>query len=484
MNLTPNRNGAGERRDGMRYRIFLYKAKESAWGTPSAEEICAAITADSLGAWSESRAEAELLPLDGETVRRDLLAALTEDGQTLCKVTVYESPKERKPYLAVSTSYALAERVLKAAHTVALRYDLVLFDGETGRTFAPSDLYCRSYVTMRLRAQKLNERIRASGLPLHSLRRLELTNGIRRKSCAYAVTLKKSERPFEEETQAFYTLLKSALEERELLSTAFRCFTVRGNGYEVTYCLEGYGKCADRIGYLEDGEPRSDRIGRTPTEVALKQCGEFDGGAREDVFLRMRFDEWVDRYPNPAERFSASLNLGKSLRKFPFGVRIGGIGPYGSQVLFHRKADERHEIDPQTVSVLKIDDGAASFLLAVLKTIDPQINPSCFCHTLDLPAEWATEFFGRIRETRDLLLHDPQNENLRAVTDAFDLGSAFWSSKSIAAPKEDCAEDRAAFLDRHRYEIVRLYDVFLAWAEEQFASYELCDGIALRIWGP
>ena len=88
-------------------------------------------------------------------------------------------------------------------------------------------------------------------------------------------------------------------------------------GYEIVYCAEGYKKSADRIGYVEDGQGRACLIRRMSCGLAVKHCRRLEKGPVRAIYGRMKEAEWVARYPNPADRFVASVNFEKKRASVP-----------------------------------------------------------------------------------------------------------------------------------------------------------------------
>ena len=299
----------------MKYEMFLYKPKTHDKDSFIVNDINRAISKNSKADWEDNCADRGMLHCESAGIKDEILSKLTMGGNQLCKIDIRYSPQNRMEYLYIVTSYEKAKCVLKELSVIALEHELALYDAETDRTFLTEDIYCESYVTMRLRTQQLNYLILKTQKPIWRLRKLDITNGKYIKSSTYVLTLAKDVNSFEDRIRCFYDLLKSSLSEGEELVTESKCFIVHSNEYEITYCVEGYKKNADKIGYIENGQAVASLIRRMPCEIAIKQCGSLTQQEVCDINDRMRFIDWINKYPNPAERFVASVNLAKQLRK-------------------------------------------------------------------------------------------------------------------------------------------------------------------------
>ncbi|MCR5336713.1 MAG: hypothetical protein K6E42_09230, partial [Synergistes sp.] len=170
-------------------------------------------------------------------------------------------------------------------------------------------------------------------------------------SC-YTLTVRKDpEKTFLERTEDFYKCLKRHLWEDEKLDCDNRAFTVSGEGYSLTFTLEGYYKHADKSGYYENGRARRDFTRRMNMEVARKWMNSCSDIEKEVILKRMNFREMADKFPNPADRLAAGIRITKWLRKQIFDVSYSGLGPYGAAVVFHVVPDDDHK-DADSISVL------------------------------------------------------------------------------------------------------------------------------------
>lgn len=472
----------------MRYEMFLYKTTAFFKDAPCINIINRAISKNSKNDWEGNGADGCMVSFNAEDIKCEIIERLTANGNSLCKAEVRYSPIHKIAYIYVITSYEIAKTVLNEVNYVSVNHELVLYDAEMERTFYTTDLYCKKYSMMRLRAQKINLLIQQSQKPILHLRRLDITNGKRIKSCSYVVTLRKNNEPFKSRVQNFYELLCSNLIEGEELFTENKCFAICGYGYEITYCLEAYGKCADKIGYIEDGTANYELIRRTPYEVALKQCAALGRLESSDVYDRMRLTEWLRKYPNPAERFVASVNLAKRFRREALGISLSCIGSYGAEVVFRVVEDKYNTDDSFEISMLRLEEETASFVLPIVEIFYPYIYQRYYLTENHIPREMMGDILNKIDEIKALIVKDLYNDKIASIIEKFDLYALVRKSDDDsqsyynAEDYEMMTNDRMKFIYENRYRIAKIYDVFSSWAQEQLESYDM--DMMFNIQGP
>lgn len=394
----------------------------------------------------------------------------TDAGRPLFKT------RQEGEWLWLITSYRAAGRVLPAVCAAAVKFGLFVYDGERQRPLDAGEAFDRGFAAARLRAQELNAVIRESVKPLWKLRQLEDRSDSRCSFLSFAVTLRKDQsRTLRERTEEFYTCLQGQLAEGEKLCTDHRCFAVEGPGYCVTYCLEAYKKTGDRVGFVEDGAARTDFLGRMSCETAFRWI-EAHGDPHHEVMDRMKFEEMVRAWPNPADRFVRSVNIAKELKKEKFGIRYAGSGYYGSEILFY-PWEPCGEMD--SASVLKIEEETAGFLLPAIYEVYPYFSRRYYLTLNLIPFEMMEDIVKRLKEMREIILHDTRNEALLPWIKQFNLFV-------LADPEEYDAlfyGDKVEYVYRHRYEIAHLYDMFTDWVEAQLNCW-WSDDLMFGIKGP
>ncbi len=469
----------------MLYRLYVYKTAAVTGEEPAVDFIHRAITENTASEWRGNHADSCMLPFDAHRVKADIEAATTADGgKRLCHVKILHTPQQKVDYLSVSTSYEAVRSVLLALYAIAAERELVLYDAELRRGIFPANLYDRAYVTMRNRAAQLNAKLQQMRDFIWSLRKLYAANGKYGKTCAYTVALRKNrDCTAEQSVRRVYLCLREALD-GETLICANRCLTVRGEGYEIVYCIEVYKDNADKIGYIVDGgEARMDLLGRMPCAKAFEWLRR-NGYASGDVEKRMCFTEMVQAYPNPADRFVHSVMISKALQKEKFDIRYSAHGQCGAEILFcavpYGYAEEAAE-----VSVLKIGEESASFILPAVREFYPYMDARYYLTKNYIPWEMMSDILGKLKDVKEMLLHDTESETLLPYIRAFDL---LWLAMQSGEAADDAAlrrvrDNPVSFVRAHRYEIAHFYDLFIAWAEAQLAVYR-DDSLMFGIEGP
>lgn len=461
----------------MRYRLFLYRpAAESAFA-PVIETINSAIIANSEYNWENKIAADNLKDFDVKNVISSMDSVFPEFDCSKYKVRVCLPPKQYKQnaFLYIITSYEKAGEVLPKLYAIASENDLALFDAETGKTFY-RDLVDQAFITMRLRQQRLHNEIMKKMEPVWKIKKISPDKNDWNKRCDYVVTIRKSkDASFMERVQDFYRCLSESLSENEELCCEDYCYKIIGKGYQITYTFEGYKRNADQIGY-NDGCTKF--LNRMSTEKAFKWLENCSDTEVSDIFSRMDFKEMKHAYPNPADRFVASVNITKWQRKQIFSIYYSGIGYYGSEILFHIVPDWYYK-DEGEISVLKIEEESASFILPFVNDIYPDFYQHYYLDENHLSMEMWERIISRIKEAKEMILHDTFNSKLIPYIKRFNLFALAQSDSEY----EMIRTDEQKFLHEHRYDVAELYDVFIRWSEAQLNFYWF-DGRLFNIQGP
>lgn len=360
-----------------------------------------------------------------------------------CHITAVKSPPAwgNAEYLCVVTSYACASAVLPYLYCVTTENDLVLYDAETKKTFF-RDLVDRAFLKAKLRVDNYKRMILEKMDPVWKIRKIGVSRTEESQDYAYVVTLKKDPgKSLSLRCADFYRYLGDQLEDGEELNTDDRCFTIVGQRYRISFCLEGYKKHPDQMGYYAQGRTQTKLIGRMGCEEGffwLKQ----NGIQLPAVLERMNFKELKRAYPNPAERFIASVKIQKWQSRSASYIRYCGIGPYGSEILFHVVPSEYYQ-DEREISVLAVEEDNARPILSVVSQFYPYFWDRYYLEENHLPMEMWRDIVEAARKKR-----------------------------------EECMELR-------NFHDAQILDVFIRWSEAQFSLYQVTgDGRMLNIQGP
>ena len=463
----------------MLYRLFLYKTTAVTGSAPAIGIINESLSTNSAQEWHDNEADDFLEEFDSQGVIKTIETLLTDPDTDFrkCKACTLFPPKPLKqiPYIYVATSYKKVAEVLPKLHSIAADYDLALYDAETNKTFY-RDLIDRTFVTMRLRQQALHNEILSQMRPVWKIRKISSYADERDKSCTYVVTLKKDPKvSFEDRVSAFYQCLSNNLADDEELRCEDRCYKIVGQWYQITYTLEGYRKHANRIGYKSSCTELLNRMSTEEAYAWMKVCSDTEVN---DIFARMNFTEMVHAYPNPADRFAASVNITKWQRKQIFDIRYSGIGYYGSEILFHIVPDSFYR-DGMNISVLKIEEESASFILPFVEDIYQDIYTNYYEEN-HLSLEMWERIINRLEKAKQLILHETFSSKLDPYVNRFNLFVLAHSD----ADYEMVRNNERLFLFEHRYDVVYLYDVFIHWSKAQLEHYRWSGERMFNIQGP
>lgn len=470
----------------MLYRIYLYSSSAATGSAPAIGIVNAAVSTNSEKQWNGNEATHFMNSFDADAVICQIETELTDPITNKCKChpMVKYPPKkyDQIGYIFIATSYAKAAEVLPRVHAIAAENNLVMYDAETNRSFY-MDLVDNTYLTLRNRQQELHQVILKEMKPLWNVRRINFFSEERDKGAAYVVTIRKDPKAsFEERNEKFYKCLSQNLRGEEKLICEDQCYTISGKWYKITYVLEGYKKHPNRTGFVENGIPRVDLLHRMGADQAFRWMATCSDTEKSDIQKRMQFQEMMNAYPNPAKRFVESMKITKWQRKQVFDIRYSGFGYYGSEILFHVVADDFYK-NAANISVLKIEEESASFILPFINDIYPDFYARYYLTSNHLSSEMWVRILDRLREAKKMILEDTFNPSLKPYIEKFNLFVLADHSDPKYWEKVNKTND-AKFVFEHRYEVAYLYDVFIKWSEAQLEVHGYCDDMMFNIQGP
>ena len=452
----------------MRYRLYIYKSNAITGSAPAVKIVNRAVSDPSAREWNVNGAAHCMEHFDAEGIKNRIETELGDK----CRVKVCFPPitYEQKEFLSISTSYDRITEVLPRVHLIATENRLALYDAETGRSFCKS-LFDDAFITLRIREKELKTCIERDLKPVWRIRKISDHNGKLDKESSYCVTLKKDpDKPFLHRVTDLFNCLKNNLKEGEKLICSSGAFIVSGEYYSVTFVLEGYKKRANWICYYDNGRAQQELTRRMGVEEAFKWMECCRDMEKLDIQTRMNFTEMEDKFPNPADRFVNSVRIAKWQRKQVFDIRYGGMGYHNSEILFHIVPSGVWQ-DEDEISVLKIEEDSASFILPIIHDVYPCLYERYYVLKTHLPAEMWKVIVSRVKEVREMILNDTYNPELEKYIDRFilyvlhdfdDPRACRW--KKEYAPK--------AFIYDHRFEIAYLYEIFIQWSETQLHCYD------------
>ena len=422
----------------MRYQVYIYKSPATTANAPAIDMCNHAVSTNSVYAWKENEAARFMSNFD--------TAAISERIQELvgdrCHIYTQQSPKKYGDveYLCVSTTYAYAPTVLPYVHCVTSENDLVLYDAERKAVFF-RELVNQTFITVKTRIDELVHAILAEMKPVWTIRKIGVSTTDRDHDYCYVVTLRKdSQKSFADRCAEFYACLKKHLDTNEALDTRHECFTIVGEWYSISFCLEAYKKHPNMMGYYEGKFARVKLIRRIGCDEAFRWLKENNKSVNR-VRERMNFYEMERAYPNPADRFAASVNITKWEARQE-EVRYCGIGMYGSEILFHTVPSDFYK-DGDNISVLAIEEYDAEPILTIIDAHYPYFGERYYLEENHLPVQ-------------------------------------MW--RKIV---EDCKTQKQKYCNAHNFKKAKLLDIFIRWSEAQLYRHEFsCEGRMLNIQGP
>ena len=459
----------------MFYRMYLYKSRAFTGDSPIIAYETGFITEQSTTSDCESEFSDSLIlcDFDAQGVLSEIRKTAESVGAEYSAEILY-TPSENKPYICVTAPFESARCVKAVLIGIAVMHELTLFDKKSGKTVFHKDLFDDSYWKASDRAAELNTLIQMR-LYKHVWRLRMLYNTkeyphIR----SYTVTFKKkSDMSLEEQTALFVGLLRDNLKEGEELLTGNERFAVESDVYRIEYCVEGYKKSANYICYADDGDCiRKELMKRMSTECAVRWIR--DHGNIDVIRDRMNFDDLVWLYPNPAERFVASVRISKRLSELRGSLCV----EYGKMPFSTAGITFRVNVDTsifgraaRNYSYLNIEEDTASFILPVISEAIPYIYDRYYSVAYIMP-DAMNNALEKLKEIKKQILSDTYNPSLAELYKQFDLYMLLdEESESYKEEAELMSKSPADFVYKHRHDIAALYDIFTDWAEIQS---ELC----------
>lgn len=439
-------------------------------------------------------AEEGLLPFDAEGVRAELMAgaaSLREEGKLVpnpqgTDIHVREMIDLSRQnsestcsasWLDLYVSWRNAPQIVLLCLGIALRHGLFLVDWQRdGRLWHPGHIVRTGEVRCRERAAALCPVLQRRIEGCRHIRKIEVRFGARQNAypgaaVGYVIVLARRKQislpPLEERVRAVCDILRSLLEPGEELCCRDGMFVVEARDYEISFTVEAYNKNPCLIGCMENGVPVVRGMGRMNTMCAMRQARNMTAYRVLDSALwrRMGCYDMVERYPNPADRFAASVRLERKLRRINLELACD-VPDWNYGVVFQLRAIHSLESDGNDVeaeSCLYLGEEGFSFLLPFILRHAPDsfdyystVNPLSFKVWKKISAD--------MRHMARLILHDTFCEEVTRLIPNFFL--------SILQENEDCPdplekENPPAFLHRHRHRLYAFYQLVCDWIESR-----------------
>ncbi len=358
------------------------------------------------------------------------------------------------PMVKTVTSYGRAQEVLPSLFAVAAKYHLFFYDEEKDRVFDPSEFVDLAFINRRRSSDRICKAVLQKWNHREDFWHICHVYETKRSSkmiAYHVISVKKKRISFEERVQQFYDILKDALIPGEQLICENKRFVVDGGQYANVYYLEGY-KRANLLGYMEKGKPAKALMYRMGTDAMMDWLNHAREACRNDVFARLETQEMEEDYEDLLDRLAASIRLEKQLLKLPVCVGISASGTRGGDHLcFYVHEDRPAERSHKSMLLIHSEDSL--ILLQFIDDICPYLRERFYADTM-LPIEYLQTMVKRLKEVKAQLIENPMDPALAPY---------FATSYFTRITQEWVAENRSA--------VIKLFDVFNKWAEEQISLY-------------
>ena len=457
----------------MRYRLFLYSTTAAGKNAPAVKIINRNLRC-SFPDWDKGNEPEHFMQrFDTSRVTELIRSELSSEGSQKCDIIEKSSPKEKMGYLCIETDFETVESVWPSLVKVALKEQLVLLDAQINKYEFEPDGVRYAWRNITLRIMEVNEQIKQKTEGIWQLRRIYKENIGNCPEAAYVLTLQKyKDLDLLDRIKAFNQLLLSLLVKGEKLVCKDECFTIQGTCYSISYVVEAYKKNANRICYMLNGYVHVDILHRICCEKAFKWIRNNPGKRHHETYNRiierLFFTEMVYKYPNPADRFCASLNISKALMKEKLDVDYSSFEYFGSDIMFHRVPNDfclmPEDCCRETISALKIEEEPASFLLPFVIKEYPDFYDRYYLTDNHIPAAMLKRIRDRVAEARDQLR---SGTNLQEFVSIFERANYFALDDNLGFFNSNDPAVKTGLIEKYRFTIAHLYDIFIQWVDLQ-----------------
>lgn len=194
-------------------------------------------------------------------------------------------------------------------------------------------------------------------------------NGNRKSYRAYSLVISSRKRhglAMEERVKRIYALLQTELRKDEKLECRNKSFIIDADAYQIAFVVEGYNKNPSITAYMEEGKPVVKPLRRMNSKMAMRRARKLYGGTLKNspVWRRLGLLDMVNRFPNPADRFVASVKIEEKLRYINMGIGYDSYGRSfsGSIWLYNISHDQDSCTNMKNMDYLYIGEEAFTFI--------------------------------------------------------------------------------------------------------------------------
>ena len=409
-----------------------------------------------------------------------MLEELLNKNEEKAKILFVNGGDDNEGSFLIITSTDMIEDVMPFIGAVAIKYGFSIYDRERDEYFRIYDCFDPITPTMIERAKEINAIIRNCDQFIYRKKVKLLEKDCHTHTMSFVISLiKEKGASFIERMRKYQSAIQAELTEDEILEFEDGCFIVKNDNYCIKYCFEGYKKQADVMCNYEKGDFTLVVPHRMSCIQALKKADTLDDVSRKDIWSRMSFREMKSAYPNPADRFVKSVNITKELKQLPFSIRYSVSKHYGAEIIFYVEDDW---CDPHSLSTLKIEESCASFILPMISKYYPYIGCRYDLERNPLPWQMWEDIIEEIEKVRNMILEDTYNRYLYKYIKQFNLFVLVNDDvESIESEYERIREKPIDILYEHRFEVARMYNIFIDWLTTQ-AEYDDC--CLINVMGP
>ena len=274
---------------------------------------------------------------------------------------------------------------------------------------------------------------------------------------------------FKERIRRFDSILREiANPQGDEVSCRNGCFVVCRKDGTFKFMLEGVGKSPEWIGWVEDGEPKVQRLNRCGMWKTREAIAKMPKGEMEHIRSRLHYSEDLvadSQERNLADRFVNSYKLSKVIAGHKLDIIYGEHpdSPH-SEVAFwlsYHGAWYDPEMDLSTIHFG--DEDKASVILDVIGEIIPSYWEHYYEDFYVRPEE-VQRIETRMKEVREVVRRNPSDPSLGKLANRL-MNSSFACDCEEFSRTEDYDNARKKSLFKHRNDIVALYDIFIRWLD-------------------
>ena len=380
------------------------------------------------------------------------------------------------PFVSVCTSYRNAEEVVSALGICVSSVGAVLFDGE---------MECCSGVGKRDRARFVDVRLAHQRLKIALQKHPALARSLRGTWARYftvgqcfhhegivdtAIMIMRGS--ISGAVKAVDKTLRSVLSEDEVLYCSCGCFVVENKkaGYKIRFVVEGPGKSAQYMGWIENGEVHLEMLRRMSLYRTLKAISGMDYGELELIRSRLYFCEAFDtrgEWRNPADRFVDSYKISRRLKKFGLDI-VYGHHPSGNSGEFGFYFCNWHNLGWDAwkgQSYFTMTEEDINLLMAIFESVVPYYG-EYYYDDFHFRKEEAEQILAKIRSVRQEVIKDPTGQSLGVVGQRL-LYTTFACRYPDGRITSRYDEEKFDMLRQNISRVVAMLDFFAWWLRGQ-----------------